>query len=735
MNGDPRDPRAPGALRSAPSNDNMRTRNKRRDDAIRKKVEQELSRRTKKRGSTGSAGAARQDARRSRAGTVSSLRPAPAIIIIETARIIQAAQLMAAKRADAVLVVNEDGALAGILTDKDIAYRVVAEGLDVRTTPVSAVMTPDPIAVYDKGSRNEALNIMVSRRFRHLPVISEGDDAGDDEGDDDDGNGGGGGGGTSVVGLLDITKCVFERLDDLERKVNEDQNIINAIEALERRGAVGADQVGAVRQQHGCPDVGFLIAQNNAVNDESDFVPEVSIKASVRDAARMMKSHHGTAVLVVGAQDEEKIGGIFTTKDIVLRVIAASLDPNTTSVVRVMTPHPDFVGPDTSILEALKKLHVGRYLHLPVMDGTTPIGLVDVLTLTISMLTYLMNNYVSAVQQQQPDGSAANPGEDGPMWNKFWNSTFAAGSTVESESDRLSQTSESRAAPSTVSAAQGYHQQQQQQQPQHSLHRLTPTLGASGRNSASRHPLSPQADDFAGSMLSRSQNMITEDPTVFAFKLRDMTRSGNGKVYRFSSHHNSLAEMYAQICAKTGARSDLLDAGAQGLSTASLSSDLVDIETALGEVVRVCYIDDEGDVVHIESDKDLEEAVAMSRRVGWNRLMVYLGEPMASAVPDLGQSRHSSGASSPTPHSPRGPNISITHNDAPAPAPAPAPTHTYTNNSGPNGNSFAHGPAPPRRDEPQGLIDFLKDAPLPVNIAISAGIVLIASYLVVKLNR
>ena len=42
-----------------------------------------------------------------------------------------------------------------------------------------------------------------------------------------------------------------------------------------------------------------------------------------------MKKHHSTAVLVLGTPDgEDKMGGILTTKDIVLRVIAASLDPN-----------------------------------------------------------------------------------------------------------------------------------------------------------------------------------------------------------------------------------------------------------------------------------------------------------------------------------------------------------------------------------------------------------------------
>ncbi|RKP04019.1 hypothetical protein CXG81DRAFT_8810, partial [Caulochytrium protostelioides] len=402
--------------------DSMRHRNKRRDDAIRKKVEQELSRKTTNKG-MGGAGArgnhgmpaggngatghrsvsathARQPPQA--AGTVSSLRPAAAITVIETARITQAAQLMAAKRADAVLAVNAEGQLAGILTDKDIAYRVVAEALDPRTCTVASVMTRDPIAVYDRGSRNEALSIMVARRFRHLPVISDMGGGGDD--DDDGGRGGGDdadddgadgladaapgavsgrSGGTNVVGLLDITKCIFERMDDLERKVQEDDGIVAAMEALERRGAVGAEQVGAMRALHGCPDVGAILTAK---------APEVSVRHSVRDAARMMRDHHMTAVLVLNrdsgsahvsasaslsgaggdgdgdGDDVDRLDGIFTTKDIVLRVVAAGLDPATTSVIRVMTPHPDAVAPSTSILAALKKLHAGHYLHLPVVE-------------------------------------------------------------------------------------------------------------------------------------------------------------------------------------------------------------------------------------------------------------------------------------------------------------------------------------------------------------------------------
>ncbi|KAG1414329.1 hypothetical protein G6F57_023836 [Rhizopus arrhizus] len=68
----------------------------------------------------------------------------------------------------------------------------------------------------------------------------------------------------------------------------------------------------------------------------------------------MMKEYHTTAVLV---NDREGLAGIFTTKDIVLRVIAAGLNPENCSVVRVMTPHPDTAPPSMTIMDALRKMH------------------------------------------------------------------------------------------------------------------------------------------------------------------------------------------------------------------------------------------------------------------------------------------------------------------------------------------------------------------------------------------
>jgi hypothetical protein len=177
---------------------------------------------------------------------------------------------------------------------------------------------------------------MVSRKFRHLPVLADSDDSL---------------GTSEVAGLLDITKCVFERLEDLERKVNDDLSILTAMAVLERRGAVDGETGEHVRKSHGCPDLNYVLGDHSKC-------PSVGIKVSVREAAKKMKECHSTAVLVLDEKrtDDRPVAGIFTCKDITLRVIAASLDASTTSVVRVMTPHPDFCNGETSILDALKKL-------------------------------------------------------------------------------------------------------------------------------------------------------------------------------------------------------------------------------------------------------------------------------------------------------------------------------------------------------------------------------------------
>jgi CBS domain-containing protein len=85
----------------------------------------------------------------------------------------KAAKLMAAKNVGAVLVV-EDHHLVGILTERDIAFRVVAKGLDAQATPLFEVMTRTPHTVDPDKPFGYALLVMQENGFRHLPVVQDG---------------------------------------------------------------------------------------------------------------------------------------------------------------------------------------------------------------------------------------------------------------------------------------------------------------------------------------------------------------------------------------------------------------------------------------------------------------------------------------------------------------------------------------------------------------------------------
>ncbi len=99
------------------------------------------------------------------------LRRAP--VTAEAGESIQAtARRMRDERVSSVLVMR-DGALVGIVTDKDLRRRVLAEGRDPEQ-PISGVMTRDPSALPAHADLDDALLTMMRRGYHHLPVIEQG---------------------------------------------------------------------------------------------------------------------------------------------------------------------------------------------------------------------------------------------------------------------------------------------------------------------------------------------------------------------------------------------------------------------------------------------------------------------------------------------------------------------------------------------------------------------------------
>jgi CBS domain-containing protein len=97
-------------------------------------------------------------------------------------------------------------------------------------------------------------------------------------------------------------------------------------------------------------------------------------EATVRQAAQRMAKANAGAVLVV---KEERLVGIFTERDLVFRVVAKGLDPESTPLADVMTRDPRTIAPDRPFGQALLVMHENGFRHLPVVEDGKPIGIVS----------------------------------------------------------------------------------------------------------------------------------------------------------------------------------------------------------------------------------------------------------------------------------------------------------------------------------------------------------------------
>ena len=86
----------------------------------------------------------------------------------------EAARLMKKKTVGAVMVVRGDGRLAGIFTERDALFRVLAEGRDPKSTRLADVMTSHPQTIAPDKPFGHALLMMYDGGFRHVPVVENG---------------------------------------------------------------------------------------------------------------------------------------------------------------------------------------------------------------------------------------------------------------------------------------------------------------------------------------------------------------------------------------------------------------------------------------------------------------------------------------------------------------------------------------------------------------------------------
>ncbi|XP_057487234.1 CBS domain-containing protein CBSCBSPB1-like isoform X2 [Actinidia eriantha] len=329
--------------------------------------------------------------------TVRRLRLSKALTVPDSTNIYEACRRMAARRVDALLLTDSNALLCGILTDKDIATRVIAREVNLEETPVSKVMTRNPVFVLSDTLAVEALQKMVHGKFRHLPVVENGE----------------------VIALLDIAKCLYDAIARMERAAEKGKAIAAAVEGVEKHwgGSISGPNtfIETLRERMFRPSLSTILSENSKIVTVS---PTDTVLVATK---KMLECRMSSAVVIV----ENKPRGILTSKDILMRIIAQNLPPESTLVEKVMTPNPECATMDTPIVDALHTMHDGKFLHLPVVDREgVAVAVVDVLHITHAAVATV--------------GSTAGVSNEAAstMMQNFWDSAMALAPLDDEEDTR-----------------------------------------------------------------------------------------------------------------------------------------------------------------------------------------------------------------------------------------------------------------------------------------------------------
>jgi CBS domain-containing protein len=132
----------------------------------------------------------------------------------------------------------------------------------------------------------------------------------------------------------------------------------------------------------------------------SDRLVWVDAGATVAEAVARMALERVGAILV--KSEDELFDGIFTERDLLVRVVNAGLDPKTTAISLVMTRDIRFVTPGTTVEAALALMHVKRHRHLLVIDGPRVHGLVSIGDLVRHLIEHGEGRFEAAVRETAP---------------------------------------------------------------------------------------------------------------------------------------------------------------------------------------------------------------------------------------------------------------------------------------------------------------------------------------------
>ena len=124
----------------------------------------------------------------------------------------------------------------------------------------------------------------------------------------------------------------------------------------------------------------------------------------------MQREHRGCVLITEDGTPRSRLTGIFTERDILLRIIDRGRHPTTITLEEVMVRDPECLPADASVAWVLNKMSVGGFRHVPAVDEEgRPVNIVSVR----DVVQFLVEAFPEAVLNLPPDGVRRYQSRDG----------------------------------------------------------------------------------------------------------------------------------------------------------------------------------------------------------------------------------------------------------------------------------------------------------------------------------
>ena len=137
----------------------------------------------------------------------------------------------------------------------------------------------------------------------------------------------------------------------------------------------------------------------------------LSASDTVTDAMRAMQREHRGCILVTDdGTNASKLVGIFTERDVLLRIVDRGKNPATLPLQEVMTADPEVLSVKSSVAHALNKMSLGGFRHIPVVDDEHRPALVVSVRDVVEFLVEAFPREILTIQPDSPSPPRAREG-------------------------------------------------------------------------------------------------------------------------------------------------------------------------------------------------------------------------------------------------------------------------------------------------------------------------------------